>query len=363
MAAASLENIHIASQEVIPTPRELHERYPATDAIAGTVSATRDQVRRILERRDPRLLVVVGPCSIHDERAALEYAHRLRALADELQETLLLVMRTYFEKPRTRVGWKGFINDPYLDDSFRLDEGLARARALLLAIGEIGLGVGTEALDPVVPQYLGDLTSWVAIGARTTESQTHREMASGLSAPVGFKNGTDGNVEVAINALEAARHPHSFLGVTRDGRCAVFRTTGNPHGHVILRGGARPNYDSVSVARCAQALADRRLPENILVDCSHGNSRKRPEAQVRVLDDCVSQIRDGNRSIIGFMLESHLEPGRQDLPADLSALRHGVSITDACIGWSTTAEALRRAHEKFVDILPQRAGLSTGVAP
>lgn len=363
MAKVPLENVRIASQEIIPSPRELGESYPVSDAVAETVAATRAQVQRILERSDPRLLVVVGPCSIHDEDAALEYARRLRALAGELRDTLLLVMRTYFEKPRTRVGWKGFINDPHLDDSFRLDEGLARARTLLLAIGELGLGVGTEALDPVVPQYLGDLTSWVAIGARTIESQTHREMASGLSAPVGFKNGTDGNVEVAINALEAARHPHSFLGVTRDGRCAVFRTTGNPHGHVILRGGTRPNYDSASVAQCEQALADRGLPENILVDCSHGNSRKRPELQVRVLDDCISQIRDGNRSIIGFMLESHLEPGRQDLPADLSALRHGVSITDACLGWSATAEALRRAHERLVDILPQRAALSAGVAP
>lgn len=276
MAKVSLENVRIASQEIIPSPRELSESYPVSDAVAETVSATRVLVQRILERRDPRLLVVVGPCSIHDEDAALEYGHRLGALAEESRDSLLIVMRTYFEKPRTRIGWKGFLNDPHLDDSFRLDEGLARARALLLAIGELGLGVGSEALDPITPQYLGDLVSWVAIGARTTESQTHREMASGLSAPVGFKNGTDGNVEVAINALEAARHPHSFLGVTREGRCAVFRTTGNPHGHVILRGGTRPNYDSVSVALCEQALVDRRLPENIMVDCSHGNSRKRP---------------------------------------------------------------------------------------
>ncbi|HZO14754.1 MAG TPA: 3-deoxy-7-phosphoheptulonate synthase, partial [Polyangiaceae bacterium] len=279
---------------------------------------------------------------------------KLRALADELSDTLLVIMRVYFEKPRTHVGWKGFINDPFLDDSFRIDEGLSRARDFLLRVAELGLGVGSEALDPILPQYVGDLISWVAIGARTTESQTHREMASGLSQPVGFKNGTDGNIEVAINALRAARHPHSFLGVTADGRCAVFRTRGNRFGHIILRGGPRPNYDSVSLAMCEEALAAAGLEANIVVDCSHGNSLKRPEMQPLVLQNCVNQIRDGNRSIVGFMLESNLAAGRQDIPADRQKLVRGVSITDACIDWPTTERALREAAERLADVLPSR---------
>jgi 3-deoxy-7-phosphoheptulonate synthase len=298
--------------------------------------------------------VVVGPCSIHDVDAAREYAQRLKRLSDELGDTLLLVMRVYFEKPRTSTGWKGFINDPYLDDSFRIADGLSKARELLLELGELGIGVGTEALDPITPQYLGDLVSWVAIGARTTESQTHREMASGLSAPVGFKNATDGNVDVAINGLKAAMQPHSFLGVTAEGRCAVFRTTGNRYGHVILRGGGRPNYDSVSVAMCERELTAAGVAANIVIDCSHGNSLKQHEMQPLVLQTCINQIRDGNESIIGFMLESNLAGGRQDVPADRSQLVRGMSITDACIDWDTTAETLRDAAARVRDVLPER---------
>jgi 3-deoxy-7-phosphoheptulonate synthase len=354
MAERPLENVNILAQEIVPTPAEIRARHPLTDAASTTVRASREAIERILTREDHRALVVVGPCSIHDLDAALDYAGRLYRLARELEDTLLVVMRVYFEKPRTHVGWKGFVNDPFLDDSFRIEEGLSRARRFLLELAEMGLGVGSEALDPLTPQYLGDLVSWVAIGARTTESQTHREMASGLSQPVGFKNGTDGNVEVAINALRAARHPHSFLGVTVDGRTAVFRTRGNRFGHIILRGGSRPNYDSVSVRLCEEALGGAGLDANIVIDCSHGNSFKRHEMQPLVLLDAVNQIRDGNRSIVGFMLESNLEAGRQDVPADRQALRRGLSITDACIGWSTTEEVLRETRERLREVLVER---------
>jgi 3-deoxy-7-phosphoheptulonate synthase len=350
-----LHNVNILSQELIPTPREIRDRYPASDAITETVLSSRDAIARILRREDPRVLVVVGPCSIHDLDAALEYGKRLRALSEEVSDTLLLVMRVYFEKPRTNIGWKGFINDPYLDDTFNIGDGLCKAREFLLALGELGLGVGTEALDPITPQYLGDLVSWVAIGARTTESQTHREMASGLSAPVGFKNGTDGNVAVAVNALKAVSHPHSFLGVTSDGRCAVYRTGGNQFGHVILRGGNRPNYDSVSIAMAEQEHAKHGLTANIVVDCSHGNSLKQHEVQPLVLKSCVNQMREGNKSIVGFMLESNLEAGRQNIPDNLAELRRGVSITDGCIDWDTTASALRETRERLAPVLQQRS--------
>ncbi|MEQ9325499.1 MAG: 3-deoxy-7-phosphoheptulonate synthase [Polyangiaceae bacterium] len=349
-----LENVNILSQELLPTPRQLAERIPVSETAAATVRATREAIDGILARTDPRLFVVVGPCSIHDLKAATEYAGRLRALADEVSDTLLLVMRVYFEKPRTSVGWKGFINDPRLDDSFHIDEGLAKARQFLLDLGDMGVGVATEALDPITPQYLGDLIAWSAIGARTSESQTHRDMASGLSCPVGFKNGTDGNTEVAINALKAVTRPQHFLGVTGDGQCAVFRTKGNRWAHLILRGGGRPNYDSVSVAMAQSALTEAGLAPNIVVDCSHGNSLKQHAMQPLVLQNCVNQIRDGNRSIIGFMLESHLEAGRQDVPDDLSELRYGVSITDACMDWDTTRTALLEAADRIGDRLAAR---------
>jgi 3-deoxy-7-phosphoheptulonate synthase len=347
MSGHGLENVNILSQELLPTPDELGKRIPLTDTAAATVAQHRAALRGVLDRSDPRLLVVVGPCSIHDLNAATEYAQRLKGLADELSERLLVVMRVYFEKPRTSVGWKGFINDPRLDDSFHVEEGLAKARRFLVELADMGVGVGTEALDPITPQYLGDLFSWVAIGARTSESQTHRDMASGLSAPVGFKNATDGNIDVAINALKAVTRPQHFLGVTGEGRCAVFRTRGNDAAHIILRGGRRPNYDSVSVTLAEEALTAANLPANIVIDCSHGNSLKRPEMQPLVLRSCLQQIRDGNRSIVGVMLESHLHAGRQDVPDDRSELAHGVSITDACMGWTETEATLREAHERL----------------
>ena len=305
-------------------------------------------MRAILERRDPRLFIVVGPCSIHDVVAAREYAGRLRALAARVESTMLLIMRVYFEKPRTTVGWKGLINDPDIDDSFHIEKGITIARQLLLEIAEMGLPAGTEALDPIMPQYLSELITWTAIGARTTESQTHREMASGLSTPVGFKNGTDGSLAASINALRSVRHPHHFLGITQQGQSAVFRTRGNMHAHLVLRGGGgRVNYDAVSIAVAERELAAANLPPNIVVDCSHGNSNKEPSLQPMVAENCVSQILDGNRSIVGLMLESHLNAGSQSIPKDLSKLEYGVSITDPCIDWQTTESLLLKMHESL----------------
>jgi 3-deoxy-7-phosphoheptulonate synthase len=345
-AAPRLEDLNVAGFEPMPTPADVKARLPLSEAAAATVAQGRRAIVEILERRDPRLMVVVGPCSIHDPRAALDYARRLHALAQELSDTLLLVMRVYFEKPRTVAGWKGYINDPAMDDSFRIDQGMRLARELLLAITELGLPTATEALDPLSPQYLGDLVSWYAIGARTTESQTHREMASGLSAPVGFKNGTDGGLEVAINAVRSAATAHSFLGIDERGETAIVRTRGNRHGHVVLRGGGgRPNYDTVSVRLAETALAKAGLPANLVIDCSHANSMKDPALQPLVFHDCVHQILEGNRSIVGLMLESHLEAGNQSIPQDLAQLRYGVSVTDACIDWPTTEQTLRRAAQ------------------
>jgi 3-deoxy-7-phosphoheptulonate synthase len=355
MTSRDLENVNVASFETMPTPEELHARLPLSAAAEATVSSGREIVRAILDRRDPRLFVVVGPCSIHDPQAALDYARRLKTLAEEISDTIYVVMRVYFEKPRTSVGWKGYINDPYMDDSFRVDEGMAKARSLLIAINELGLPCGTEALDPVSPQYLSDLIAWYAIGARTTESQTHREMASGLSAPVGFKNGTDGGLEVAVNAMLSASSPHSFLGVNNQGLVAIVRTAGNKHPHVVLRGGGgRPNYDTVSVAMTEQALAKAKLPANVVVDCSHANSLKKPELQPMVLADCVNQIRLGNTSIVGMMIESNLVAGNQSIPADLAKLVYGQSVTDGCVNWDTTERMLREAATLLRDVLPER---------
>jgi 3-deoxy-7-phosphoheptulonate synthase len=350
-----LEDVNVAGMDAMPTPEDVHAQAPLSEAAAATVTAGRASIRAILERRDPRLFVVLGPCSIHDPAAALEYAARLKRLAADVAGTMLLVMRVYFEKPRTSTGWKGYINDPHMDDSFRIDEGMARARRLLLDLAELGLPTGSEALDPLSPQYLGDLIAWYAIGARTTESQTHREMASGLSAPVGFKNGTDGGLEVAINAIKSAAHPHSFLGVNRLGRTAIVRTRGNPHGHLVLRGGGgRPNYDTVSVRLAENALVKAKLPANIVVDCSHANSLKDPALQPLVFRDCIHQIIEGNRSIVGLMLESHLHEGSQPIPDDLARLRYGVSVTDPCIGWEATEEVIRRADADLADLMGAR---------
>ena len=337
-----LQNINVASSELLPTPEEIKRALPLDPAAEEFVFRSRAAVRRILDREDPRLFVVVGPCSIHDPGAAREYATRLRGLAERVESTMLVLMRVYFEKPRTTIGWKGLINDPDMDDSFHIEKGIGLARELLRFLADIGLPAATEALDPIMPQYLSELVTWTAIGARTTESQTHREMASGLSTPVGFKNGTDGSLAVAINALQSARHPHHFLGITQQGQSAVFRTRGNRYGHIVLRGGGgRSNYDSVSIALCERELEAAGLPARIVVDCSHGNSNKDPGLQSLVAENVANQILDGNSSIVGLMLESNLHWGSQPIPADRSQLRYGVSVTDPCIDWETTEGLLQ----------------------
>jgi 3-deoxy-7-phosphoheptulonate synthase len=346
-----LQNVNVASSDLLATPEEVKQRLPLTARAAETVLKSRDSLRAILERRDPRLFVVVGPCSIHDVAAAREYAARLKALAVRIESTLLPIMRVYFEKPRTTVGWKGLINDPDLDDSFHIEKGIFIARELLLHIAELGLPAGTEALDPIMPQYISELITWTAIGARTTESQTHREMASGLSTPVGFKNGTDGSLATSINALQSVRHGHHFLGITQQGQSAVFRTRGNSHAHLVLRGGGgRVNYDAVSIALAERELGSAGLPATIVVDCSHGNSNKDPSLQPLVAENCITQIVDGNRSIVGLMLESHLKAGNQPIPKDLSKLEYGVSITDPCIDWPTTENLLLKLHRSLQDV-------------
>lgn len=338
------ENLNIESFDFMPTPDDIHRRLPQSDAVAAHVLDSRRTLQRILDREDPRKFVIVGPCSIHDPVAGLDYARRLKALADEVQDALFLVMRVYFEKPRTTTGWKGFVNDPRMDDSFQIDEGVFRAREFLLQINELGLPAATEALDPIAPQYLGDLISWTAIGARTSESQTHREMSSGLSTPVGFKNGTDGSVDTAVNAIMSAAQPHSFLGINGQGRSAIIRTRGNRYGHLVLRGGGgRPNYDSVSIALAEASLQKAGLAGNIVVDCSHANCGKQAKFQPMVVSDVLRQIAHGNQSVVGLMLESFIEAGNQPLTADLSALRYGCSVTDPCLDWASTASALREA--------------------
>ena len=346
-----LQNVNVASSDLLATPEEVKRRLPLTARAAETVLRSRETLRAILERRDPRLFVVVGPCSIHDVAAAREYAKLLKRLSDQVAATMFLVMRVYFEKPRTTVGWKGLINDPDLDDSFHIERGIMLARELLLYVAELGLPAGTEALDPIMPQYLSELITWTAIGARTTESQTHREMASGLSTPVGFKNGTDGALGASINALQSVRHPHHFLGITQQGQSAVFRTRGNPHAHIVLRGGGgRVNYDAVSIALAERQLTQANLPATIVVDCSHGNSNKDPSVQPLVAENCVTQILDGNRSIVGLMLESHLKAGNQPIPKDLSSLEYGVSITDPCMDWPSTEALLLKLHRSLLSV-------------
>jgi len=355
MTDQQLNNVNVLSQDLLPTPAEVKQALPLTASAEQTILAGRDAVHKILDRQDSRLFVVIGPCSIHDPDAALVYAERLQKLAAEVSDTLYVIMRVYFEKPRTTVGWKGLINDPFMDDSFHIEKGLYKARELLLKLAEMGIPTATEALDPISPQYLSDLITWSAIGARTTESQTHREMASGLSTPVGFKNGTDGSLDVAINALHSVSQPHNFLGINQQGQCTVVKTRGNSYGHVVLRGGGgKPNYDAAHIAECEQALQAADLPLNITVDCSHGNSSKDPANQAKVVEDCVKQINAGNQSIIGLMLESNLGWGNQAIPDDLSQLKYGVSVTDACIDWETTETLLRNTHQQLKDKLANR---------
>ena len=343
-----IENVNVTDFDAMPSPEEMHAWLPLSENATGTVMQGREAVRNILDRKDNRLLVIVGPCSIHDPAAAREYAQRLSGLAAKVDQTMLLIMRVYFEKPRTTVGWKGLINDPDMDDSFHVEKGIRVARELLLFLADLGVPAATEALDPIMPQYLSELITWTAIGARTTESQTHREMASGLSMPVGFKNGTDGSLTVAINALQSVRHPHHFLGITQQGQSAVFRTRGNKYGHIVLRGGgARTNYDSVSLALAERELEKAGLPANIVVDCSHGNSNKDPGLQPLVAENLANQILEGNRSLLGFMLESNLHWGSQPLSSDRSQLQYGVSVTDACVDWDTTEKLLLGLDERL----------------
>lgn len=353
--SAVIDDLNIASNEPLITPAQLKAELPLSEQAQQRVKTARETIYGILDGRDKRLFAVVGPCSIHDPIAALDYARRLKQLADEVQDTLYLVMRVYFEKPRTSIGWKGLINDPHLDDSFKIEEGLRIGRKLLLDIVDIGLPTSTEALDPISPQYLQDIIAWSAIGARTTESQTHREMSSGLSSAVGFKNGTDGGLTVAINAMQSVTSPHRFLGINSQGQVSVVTTKGNRYAHVVLRGGTSgPNYDSVHVAQCEQLLKKGGVSSNIVIDCSHANSNKDPDVQPLVLKDVTHQILEGNKSIIGVMLESNINHGNQSIPRDLSQLQYGVSVTDACMDWQTTETAVKEMADKLRKFLPDR---------
>ena len=348
-----IDNLHIVKQEELPSPQELKAELVLEGGALATVLEGHRAVKAVLDREDPRLIVVVGPCSIHNPSEALEYARRLKPLADELADSLLIVMRVYFEKSRTSVGWEGLIYDPHLDGTHRIEQGLRIGRRLMLDIAEVGLPIGIEALDLISPQYLQDLVTWTAVGARTTESPTHRKLASGISSAVGFKNNIDGSLTVAVNAIRSAAANNSFISITDEGKVAVFRTDGNPHCHVILRGGKEPNYDSENVAACEAELVKAGLVDNLMIDCSHGNSRKDPQNQPAVLRNIAQQIASGNRSIMGVMLESNLEAGNQSIPDDLADLKPGVSITDACIDWSTTEALLR---EFAAEVKPALAG-------
>jgi 3-deoxy-7-phosphoheptulonate synthase len=339
------QDLNIAEIVRLKSPRTLKNDLPMTEQCNRTVVEGRTTIQRILRHQDPRLLVVIGPCSIHDVKGALEYAEKLIHLREELSNRLYIIMRVYFEKPRTTVGWKGLINDPHLDDSYDIESGLRTARQLLLKITHMGLPAATEFLDPIVPQYISDLVSWAAIGARTTESQTHREMASGLSMPVGFKNATDGSLQIALDAMQAARVPHSFLGIDQDGFTGVVRTKGNHFGHVVMRGGRlRTNYDAQSITEAVAALEKQGQEPSLMVDCSHANANKQHAQQEEVARSVIAQRAAGNNALIGLMIESYLQEGNQPLPANLADLQYGVSVTDACVSWQTTERMLREAY-------------------
>ncbi|KLN45793.1 phospho-2-dehydro-3-deoxyheptonate aldolase [Providencia rettgeri] len=349
-----LNNVNIQDEQVLITPESLKEKYPLSHSNLHAIATSRQVIADIIHQRDPRLLVVCGPCSIHDVDAAIEYGERLKELAEELSDSLYIVMRVYFEKPRTTVGWKGLISDPFMDGSFEMEKGLHIARDLLTNLVNMGLPLATEALDPNNPQYLGDLFSWSAIGARTTESQTHREMASGFSMPVGFKNGTDGSLSTAINALKAAAMPHRFMGINQTGQVCLLHTKGNSNGHVILRGGKTPNYSAEDIAACEAEMRKAGLEPSLMVDCSHGNSNKDYRRQPLVVDSIIEQIVNGNESITGIMLESHINEGNQTSEQPRDAMKHGVSVTDACINWQTTETVLRQLHQALLPVLEQR---------
>jgi 3-deoxy-7-phosphoheptulonate synthase len=342
------DDLRVKGYQQLMEPGMLKQELAISQAAHTTVLSGREAIEKILNKEDKRLMVIVGPCSIHDEKAAYEYAGKLKKLKDEVSEALLVVMRVYFEKPRTSVGWKGLINDPRLDGTCDIGDGLRKARKILLRINEIGVPAATEFLETITPQYVADLVSWSCIGARTTESQTHREMASGLSMPVGFKNGTDGKLSAAINAVVAAKTAQSFLGIDQDGHTCVVETGGNPWAHIVLRGGSQPNYDAISIEQARLKLIEKSLLENIMVDCSHGNSMKKYQGQAIVWRNVIDQYIAGNDSLIGLMLESNLFEGNQKFSGDLSALKYGVSITDECISWETTEQLLLSAAEKLV---------------
>ncbi|CDH24196.1 3-deoxy-7-phosphoheptulonate synthase [Xenorhabdus bovienii] len=354
MQKDALNNVHILGEQIFITPEELKQKYPLSRNNLHAITNARNTIADIIQHRDPRLLVVCGPCSIHDVDSALDYARRLKVLSTELSDCLYIVMRVYFEKPRTTVGWKGLISDPHMDGSFDIDAGLHIARGLLMNLVKMGLPLANEALDLNNPQYLGDLFSWSAIGARTTESQTHREMASGLSVSVGFKNGTDGNLNTAINAMKAAAMPHCFMGINQSGQVCLLQTQGNPNGHVILRGGGEPNYSSEHVADCESQMIKAGLTPSLMIDCSHGNSNKDFRRQSIVVDSVAEQIMSGNRSIIGIMLESNIHEGNQPSEQPRSEMQYGVSVTDACINWQTTEQVLRKLHQQIAPRFAKR---------
>ncbi|MFN6569411.1 3-deoxy-7-phosphoheptulonate synthase [Dendronalium sp. ChiSLP03b] len=348
MEINKLLNTNIESSMILMTPMQIKEQLPLTKVATETVLQGRQAIQNILDGKDSRKFIIVGPCSIHDFDAALEYAEKLKIIAEQVKDKLLIVMRVYFEKPRTTIGWKGLINDPDLDGSFNIQKGLFTARNLLLKIAELKLPVATEALDPVTPQYFSDLISWSAIGARTIESQTHREMASGLSMPIGFKNGTDGNIQVALDAIQSANKLHHFLGIDQRGQVCTFKAKGNNYGHIILRGGdGKPNFDAPTVAWVEKKLEGLKLPQRIIIDCSHGNSYKDHKLQATVFNNVLQQIADRNKSIVGMMLESNLYEGNQKIPTDLKKLKYGVSVTDKCISWEETEEIILSAHHKL----------------
>ncbi len=355
MLQDTINNVHVSAENVLVTPEELKRELPVSTHALEQIEQSRKIISDIIHRRDHRLLVVCGPCSIHDIDAAKEYAKRLKELHESCKDTLYIVMRVYFEKPRTTVGWKGLINDPHIDGTFDIEAGLRKARELLIWLAEMELPVATEALDPISPQYLAELFSWSAIGARTSESQTHREMASGLSMPVGFKNGTDGSLDIAINALKSAASSHSFMGINQKGQVAIIQTKGNPDGHIILRGGKQPNYDSVCVSDCEEQLQAAKLTAGLVVDCSHANSNKDYRRQPLVAQNVVNQILEGNQSIIGIMLESHLNAGNQSSDGKAFAdLEYGISITDGCINWQSTEDLIALMRERLITVLPMR---------
>lgn len=351
MPAPRTEDLRVRDYLPLMPPGELKQKLPLSQRAQTTVIKGRETIQRIIDKEDSRILAIVGPCSIHDEDAALAYAEGLMRLKEKVKETIYLVMRVYFEKPRTTVGWKGLISDPELDGSCDMNAGLFKARNLIMKIAAMGLPTATEMLDPITPQYLADAVCWSAIGARTTESQTHREMASGLSMPVGFKNGTDGNLTTAINALVAARASQTFLGIDQHGRTCVVKTGGNPYGHIVLRGGSRPNYDPISIEEARLMLITKKLPEAIIVDCSHANSHKKYQGQAIVWRNVIDQIANGSESVIGLMLESNLHEGNQKYTGERAALQYGISITDECIAWETTEELLVSAHAKLASTI------------